>query len=598
MNKIPLKQYFKLFSKYLKNHKKLFILLIIFLFTGIFLQIVNPQIMRYFIDTATGVNGGNNSNEISNTLLYAAISFISIAILTQIVNVAATYLGENISWKATNELRSDLTKHCLNLDMEFHNNRTPGEMIERVDGDVEMISTFFSQFIIKVVGNLILLLAVLTYFFYENFWIGLIYTTFAIFSLFVLDKLKAIAIPAHLALREANAELFGFLEERLTSTEDIRSTGSVNHVLNGLYKVQRGILKHWINLSKSRILIRFFGGFIVAVGTVISILSGYVLVYKGIISIGVAYVFIHYTNILARPLRELTQQIETFQSIGASLKRVNEMLQFKSNIIHTATEKLFEGKDITLRKPLKLEIIDLKFSYPSNKDKLILDNIDLTLEPGKILGLIGRTGSGKTTIGRLIFRLYNQDSGEIKINGKKIGNLDLEELRNNIAIVSQDVQIFRATVRENLTFFDNTITDDKILSVMNSLNLNTWFDNLENGLDTNLATGGTGLSAGEAQLLALTRIFLKDPKLIILDEASSKVDPVTEKLIENTIDKLLKNRTVIIIAHRLSTIKRADDVLILEDGKMAEYGKRKELESDKNSKLFGLLQTIDNGYYE
>ena len=474
-------------------------------------------------------------------------------------------------------------------------------MIERVDGDVEMISTFFSQFIIKVVGNLILLLAVLAYFFYENFWIGLIYSIFAIFSLFILDKLKAIAIPAHLALRDANAELFGFLEERLTSTEDIRSTGSVNHILNGLYKVQRSILKHWVNLSKSRILIRFFGGFIVTVGTVISILSGYILVYKGIVSIGVAYVFIHYTNILARPLRELTQQIETFQSIGASLKRVNEMLEYKSNIIHIATEKLFEGdessRNIT-KKPLKLEINDLKFSYPSNKDKLILDNINITLQPGKILGLIGRTGSGKTTIGRLIFRLYNQDSGVIKINGKKIENLDLEDLRNNIAIVSQDVQIFRATVRENLTFFDKTITDNKILEVLNSLKLNQWFDNLENGLDTNLSSGGTGLSAGEAQLLALTRIFLKDPKLIILDEASSKVDPVTEKLIENTIDKLLENRTVIIIAHRLSTIKRADDILILEDGKMSEYGNRKKLELDQNSKLSGLLKTIDNGYYE
>ena len=164
--------------------------------------------------------------------------------------------------------------------------------------------------------------------------------------------------------------------------------------------------------------------------------------------------------------------------------------------------------------------------------------------------------------------------------------------------MSHDVQIFRATVRENLTFFNETITDEKILEVLNSLKLNQWFENLENGLDTNLSSGGTGLSAGEAQLLALTRIFLKDPKLIILDEASSKVDPVTEKLIENTIDKLLKDRTVIIIAHRLSTIKRADDILILENGKISEYGNRKKLEQDQNSKLSELLKTIDNGYYE
>ena len=589
MKKLPIKQYFTLFSKYLKNHKNLFIFLIFFLFLGIFLQVINPQIMRYFIDTATSSSTIEN-NEITNSLLFAAISFISLTILTQLVNVTATYLGENVSWKATNELRSDLTKHCLDLDMKFHNERTPGELIERVDGDVEMISTFFSQFIIKVLGNLILLLAVLGYFFYENFYIGLTYTIFAFFSLFILNKLKTIAIPAHLELRQANAELFGFLEERLTGTEDIRSTGSVNHILNGLYIVHRKILKHWTELVKSKILIRFSAGFIITIGTIISIISGYLLVYNEIITIGVAYVFIHYTNILSKPLRELTQQIESFQSIGASLKRVNEMLEFKSsiNIDNFDTKKLFE--DASNKFPLKLEISNLYFSYPSNRNKQILKNINLSLKPGKILGLIGKTGSGKTTIGRLLFRLYAQDSGIIKVNDQNIEEIDLSELRDNIAIVSQDVQIFRATVRENLTFFNDDISDEKILSALNKLNLDDWLDNLQDGLDTKLSTNGSGLSSGEAQLLALTRVFLKDPQLIILDEASSKVDPATELLIEKTMDKLLKNKTVIIIAHRLATIKRADDILILENGEMLEYGNRKKLVMDKNSKLSELLK--------
>ena len=194
-----------------------------------------------------------------------------------------------------------------------------------------------------------------------------------------------------------------------------------------------------------------------------------------------------------------------------------------------------------------------------------------------MLGLLGRTGSGKTTLTRLLFRFYDPTAGAVRANGVDLRHARLPDLRRRIGIVTQEVQLFRATVRDNLTFFDRTVPDEAILSVIHELGLTRWYESLEKGLDTVLAAGGGGLSAGEAQLLAFTRIFLKNPGLVILDEASSRLDPATEQLIERAVDRLLQNRTAIIIAHRLNTVQRADEILILEGGRVLEHGERAAL---------------------
>jgi ATP-binding cassette subfamily B protein len=204
---------------------------------------------------------------------------------------------------------------------------------------------------------------------------------------------------------------------------------------------------------------------------------------------------------------------------------------------------------------------------------------------------LGRTGSGKTTLARLIFRLYDPKAGRIEFNGADLRDLHLETLRRSIAIVTQDVQLFRATVRDNLTFFDRSIPDEKILATLEELELGDWYRSLPKGLDTPLDTGNRSLSAGEGQLLAFTRVFLRNPGLVILDEASSRLDPATEQRIEHAIDKLLQNRTAIIIAHRLGTVRRADEIMILEGGSVSEYGNRKQLAADPNSRFYQLLQT-------
>jgi ABC-type multidrug transport system fused ATPase/permease subunit len=242
-----------------------------------------------------------------------------------------------------------------------------------------------------------------------------------------------------------------------------------------------------------------------------------------------------------------------------------------------------------LAHPLAVAFDQVSFSY--NGTDNVLSGLSFHMQPGSVLGLLGRTGSGKTTLARLIFRLYDVKAGNIRVNGLNLCDLQLETLRRNIAIVTQDVQLFRASIRDNLTFFDRSISDEKIVSTLEGMELGDWYQSLPKGLDTQLDTGSRSLSAGEAQLLAFTRVFLRDPGLVILDEASSRLDPATEGRLERAIDKLLRNRTAIIIAHRLHTVHRADEIMILDGGEVSEYGERKQLAADPNSRFYQLLQT-------
>ena len=210
----------------------------------------------------------------------------------------------------------------------------------------------------------------------------------------------------------------------------------------------------------------------------------------------------------------------------------------------------------------------------------MLRDIDFRLGPGRVLGLLGRTGSGKTTLARLLMRLYDPTEGRVCLGGLPLTATTRHDVRRRVALVTQEVQLFRASVRDNLTFFNPQIADAEIIAVLRQLGLDAWLASLPDGLDTELSADGGGLSAGEAQLLAFARVFLFDPSLVILDEASSRLDPATERQIERAIDMLLTGRTGVIIAHRLNTVQRADEVLILEEGRIREHGPRAALAAD------------------
>jgi len=572
---IPFQRYWDLLARYIQPQRMRFIGLSLLLISSIGLQVVNPQIMRYFIDTA--MEGAEMQK-----LIIAALSFIGIALIQQVMGVSATYLGENVAWTATNNLRAELAQHCLNLDMSFHNNSSPGELIERIDGDVTELANFFSQFVIRVLGNILLMVGILVAMLLVDWRVGLAFSIFATLTLLALNAVRGIAIPHQKLLREVMADLFGYLEERLAGTEDIRSSGAVDFVILGLYKLMAKVHKHWRDAWRRFILVRFTAGMLLTFGIGMSFYTGYQLFQAGIISLGTVYLIVYYTNLLRRPIREITQQIESLQNIGAATERLGDLRAIETKILDGP------GADIPAH-PLSLNFNHVHFAYL--KDEPVLNGINFKLDPGDVLGLLGRTGSGKTTLARLVFRLYDPTNGEIILDKIPLTKPRLGQLRERVALVTQDVQLFQASVRDNLTFFNREIPDKRIMEVIAELGLQTWFDTLLNGLDTKLESGGRGLSAGEGQLLAFTRVFLRDPGLVILDEASSRLDPATEQLIERAIDRLLQARTAIVIAHRLGTVHRTNQIMILESGKIAEFGDRESLSTDPDSRFFNLLQT-------
>jgi len=572
--KIPFRDYWDVLSVYVKPRKILFAGTSLFLLSGIGLQILNPQIMRGVID-------GASSGKPLETLAASALLFIVLALAQQVVSVTAVWLGENLAWQATNDLRRDLAAHCLRLDMGFHTVTPPGDMIQRIDGDVAEFSGFFSQMVVRVAGNAILLCGILVVLIRENALLGLVFCAFAAVTLAALYAVRGIAVGPHKELREANTELAGFIEERLSGTEDIRSSGAEGWVLRGLYRIQRLILVRWRKASLREVVIRFVVGFLMSIGFSIAFLGGFSLYRGGAITVGTVFLILNYTSILNRPIRELVQQVQNLQNVGASVARIRDL---------KALDPEARGGNGTVpdRGPLAVGFDGVTFSY--KKGEPVLRDLSFSLGTGKILGFLGRTGSGKSTVARLLFRLYAPEEGRILLSGSDAATLPLPLLRRRVGMVTQEVQLFQATVRDNITFFDASVPDGAIREAIRALGLEEWLARLPDGLDTDLRTAGRGLSAGEGQLLAFTRIFLRDPGLVILDEASSRLDPATEQLIERAVDRLLAGRTALIIAHRLATVERADDILILEQGRVLEYGARASLAADPDSRFSHLLR--------
>jgi ATP-binding cassette, subfamily B, bacterial len=611
---LPLTQYRSLLGTYLKPQAIRVALLAALLFGGIGLQLANPQIIRYFIDTTQ--NGGPQT-----ALIAAAALFLAVALAQRIITIAATYVGENVGWQATNALRSDLALHCLQLDMQFHQRRTPGELIERIDGDVTALANFFSRFVIEVLGNVLLILGILLLLFREDWRVGVGLTIYALLTLGALLALQRLAVARWTGLSQAEAEQAGFLEERLSGTEDIRANGAEPYVLRRLYQLMRtrlqraraAFLVNELNSGVTRLLY--------AIGYSVGLVIGVYLFSQNQITIGTVYLIVTYIGTLSKPLEALKHEIGDLQKATAGMDRVEELFAIDPNIHEHPRTNLPAGA-------LAVEFGGVSFGYAEsvvssqlsvadNDDELsagdsgllvadteattdyglqttdtrVLHDIAFRLESGKVLGVLGRTGSGKTTLTRLLFRLYDPSAGSIRLGDVDIRDVSLQNLRGRVGMVTQDVQLFQASVRNNLTLFNPRVPDQAILEVLREIGLWDWFQSLSDGLDTLLGAGGSGLSAGQAQLLAFTRVFLKDPGLMILDEASSRLDPATERLLEQAIDRLFQNRSGIVIAHRLGTVQRADNILILDNGHIAEYGPRAALAADPESRFAHLLRT-------
>ncbi|MAF11107.1 hypothetical protein CMK11_11715 [Candidatus Poribacteria bacterium] len=274
--------------------------------------------------------------------------------------------------------------------------------------------------------------------------------------------------------------------------------------------------------------------------------------------------------------------MEDFQKATAGITRVQELMAREGKIHDGA-------RDLPTGGAAGVEFDDVTFAYAPGEP--VLRDVSFRLAPGRTLGLLGRTGSGKTTVTRLLFRLYDPDVGRVTVDGVDLPDARASDIRRRVAMVTQEVHLFRASLRDNLSLFSREVDDDTIARVLCDLGLESWYRALPEGLDSVLESKGVGLSAGQQQLLAFARVFLRDPGVVILDEPSSRLDPATEQHVEAAVERLLRGRTAIIIAHRLATVRRVDDVIILDDGRIAEAGPRAALAADAASRFSELLRT-------
>jgi ATP-binding cassette, subfamily B, bacterial len=568
------RRYWRLLARYLQPHWLRMGLLAGILCSTICVQVATPLLASRFIDQAT--SGGDMAS-----LIILALLTIGLALGGQGLAVAETYVAENVSWAATNALRADLVAHLLRLDASFHTAHTPGELIERVDGDVATLARFFSRFVVYVIGNGLLLLGILGLLYHVDWRVGLGMSAFVALAMAAMLRIRAVATPFWAADRQANADFYGFLGEYLTGLEDIRSSGAGAFVLRRCAEVMRG----WLVVTRKAQMWGYSLGAtsigLFALGTAVAFALSAMLFKTGTLTIGAVYLIFQGTEMLRQPTEQIRKEVLDFQQADASIGRIQALLSTAPRLNDGPGAALPSGK-------LSVELDDVSFGYA--EDAPVLRNVSLSLSPGRVLGVVGRTGSGKTTLTRLLLRFYDPQAGVVRLGGVDLRAISLAAVRSRIGLVTQEVHLFHASVRDNLTLFDDNVADDRIRAVLESMGLAGWLQELPRGLDTLLGSGGAGLSAGQAQVLACARVLLRDPDLVILDEPSSRLDPATDRLVQTALGRLLDGRTAIIVAHRLATLAYADDILVLEDRQVREYGLRPVLAANPTSRFAELLR--------
>lgn len=572
---IPIRAYLALLTTYLRRHRGRMAILAVLVVLDLTVQLAIPQVLRAVID------GALNGEPVDRLGLLAG-AVVAAALAHQGLAVAATWVAEQVGWRATNDLRGDLTRHVLHLDLGFHKQHPPGHLIERVDGDVTALSNFFSAMVVKVVGNGVLIGGIVVLLLRESLLLGGFLAGLLAIGLLVMARLHVLVVPWWRAHRAIAAETYGQLGEQVDGTEDIAANGARDFMQERF----ADLLRRWMPLE-----VRGWTGWGLMWSTseilriamlVVTFVIGARLLGADTLTIGAVYLVVHYVEMIGHPLHQIREEMQDLQKAGAAIARVDELLHRPSALRPHGDVALPVG-------PLSVAFMGVDFAYDDGEGgpTRVLHDVEVEVAPGRVLGILGRTGSGKSTMARLATRLYAPDRGEVRIGDVPIG--DVANLRDRVAMVTQDVQLFRATVRDNLTFFDPAIDDARLRDAIALLGLEDWLAALPDGLDTHLGGQATGVSAGQAQLLAFTRVFLRNPGLVVMDEASSRLDPATESWLERAVDGLLANRTGIIIAHRLHTLHRADDVAVMEAGRVVEFGDRVTLAADSDSRYAHLL---------
>lgn len=535
--------------------------------------VAGPVLLGSAIDAAL-------RGEPSSDLIGIAVAFLVVTVGSDALQVVVTWQSVHLAWRVGNRLRLDLARHALRLDLDWHGRHSPGLLIERLDGDIEAIVTFSSTAVLQLIGNALLLAGVLVVSFVIDWRAGSLILVSVIVAGWVMVRFRAVAVPAHDAEREIQSQLYGDLEERLGGLEDLRANGAGPYAV---HKLQHHSHRWWHAARRAALL--GDGSYTAAatafsLGSVLTLALGVWLNRNAGLSIGSLLALFRFSQMIRQPIERIAEQMRELQKAAAGVRRASRLLAEVPSVPDGRGDPIPDG-------PLEVELDHVTFAYEG--DSGVLVDVDLRLTPGTTLGVVGRTGSGKSTLGRLLARLFDVTAGAVRLGGVDVRDAAAADLRRRVAVVSQDVELLRTSLRDNLTFLGTVEADDAALwRALADVGLDGWARGLAEGLDTVL-DGGGGLSAGQAQLLAFARVLLADPGLVVLDEATSRLDPDTERRLTLAAERALRGRTVVIIAHRLATLDAVDEVLVLERGSVLEHGRRDDLVADPDSHFSRLL---------
>ena len=535
------------------------------------LMLAGPLVVRRIVDEAT--DGADTA-----TFVRLALLFLAIAIATQVIAVVVIRFATITAWGTTNELRLRMSRHVLGLDHEFHRRHTPGELISRVDGDVTSVSDFLGQVVPKAVGGALLIAGILVVLTVLDWRLGIGMALYLAGAVAVLLAMRHRAISESSDEMAATARLYGGIEERLTAAEDLRANGAGVHAMWRFVEDSSGALDSSIRRQRAFIRMWWAVQGAITAGSVLSLVVGAALVANGAITVGTAFLLFQYVLLIERPLEELVHQLETVQKANGAMVRVIDLLEVQPAIVDRGTTPPPPGA-------LSIACHDVSFAY-ADDEQLILHDIDLEIAAGRSVGVVGRTGSGKTTFSRLLLRLVEATTGTVSLGGVPVADIPMAELRRRVALVPQEVELFEGTIRENVALFDPAPSDAAVEEALRRAGLGAL---VAGGIHRPLGARGAGLSAGESQLLALARVWLRQPDLVVLDEATARIDPVTEQRLEAAVRDLMEGRTTIIIAHKLSTLRMVDEVIVFDRGRVVEHDDREVLAAQGDSRWRYLL---------
>ncbi len=521
-------------------------------------------------------------------LFLIAIVYLAGALLSYFQGVYSAKLSQS----TVRTMRRDLFAKLEKLPIGFFDTHRHGDIMSRLSNDTENISMTISQSIgslfsgvITIIGTLVIMLS------YSPLMTLVSMITIPL-TLLVTMKLSKFMRKFFKQQQTLLGELNSEVEESVNGFKTVIAFGREGKCIEEFSDVSKKLAKAGI---KANIFGGVMGPLMNVIGNlgylIVAAVGGYLAIKTagtpGAITVGVIQAFLLYSKQFSRPINEIANQYAAIQTAIAGAERVFEILDADPEIDGGKFE--INESNITGN----LEFNDLVFSYV--KGEPVLKDFDLKVQPGQKIAIVGKTGAGKTTVANLLTRFYELDGGEILLDGRNITDISKESLRKNIAIVLQDTVLFSDTIRNNIRYGNENATDEQIYEAAKSANIASFIEHLPDGYDTVLSEGGGNLSQGQRQLLSIARAFIADPRILILDEATSSVDTRTEVHIQNAFAKLLKGRTSLIIAHRLSTIKDANMIIVVDDGKVAECGTHEEL-IEKQGAYFNLYKSQYAGF--